>query len=498
MNDPTRNKYSRRFFIGGLLAGSAARADAPLTAIRPIARAKDFQKYSVASAQELIAKSGLTGKVGFSIADANTGLVLETHNPLLGMPPASVAKTFTAQYALDVLGPTYRFTTRLMATGPVVDGVLKGDLVLVGGGDPTLDTDGLSELAAALKSTGVRQVEGAFIVDESALPHVDRIDPDQPDHVGYNPSISGINLNFNRVHFEWRRTGKDYQVTMDARSERHRPKVTMARMKISARDVPVYTYVQEGNIDHWTVARSALGKSGSRWLPVRHPASYAAEVFANLARAQGIRLSPATTAAGPFAGNQLVKRKSQPLNVILKGMLKYSTNLTAEAVGLSSSVQYGGKIDGLMGSAQTMERWAKTRLGVRHPKFADHSGLSDTARISAADMVTALVRVGPHGTLSSLLKPIAVRNSAGNILKNSPVSIHAKTGTLNFVSALAGYVKAADGTDLAFAIFAADLERRDDISENDRERPKGSRGWNGRARKLQQSLIDRWATLYGT
>ena len=77
--------------------------------------------------------------------------------------------------------------------------------VLAGGGDPTLQTDQLGDLVARLAGTGVRGATGRFLHWAGALPRIDRISDDQPDHVGYNPAISGLNLNFNRVHFEWKR-----------------------------------------------------------------------------------------------------------------------------------------------------------------------------------------------------------------------------------------------------------------------------------------------------
>jgi D-alanyl-D-alanine carboxypeptidase/D-alanyl-D-alanine-endopeptidase (penicillin-binding protein 4) len=81
-------------------------------------------------------------------------------------------------------------------------------------------------------------------------------------------------------------------------------------------------------------------------------------------------------------------------------------------------------------------------------------------------------------------------------MPNAPVQ--AKTGTLNFVNALTGYVDAPDGTELAFAIFCADVERRDALPMSQRERPEGGRSYAGRARHLQRELIERWAILYGS
>ena len=167
---------------------------------------------------------------------------------------------------------------RLLAAGPVQKGVLNGDLILAGGGDPTLTPDDLAVMAADLKKAGVREVRGDFRVYEGALPFVASIDPDQPEHVGYSPAVSGIALNFNRVHFEWRVAGKGYAVSMDARTGKYRPDVAMAQMKVVARSLPVYTYEDLDGVDRWTVASSALGNGGSRWLPVRKPGAYAGTI----------------------------------------------------------------------------------------------------------------------------------------------------------------------------------------------------------------------------
>jgi serine-type D-Ala-D-Ala carboxypeptidase/endopeptidase (penicillin-binding protein 4) len=111
------------------------------------------------------------------VADAETGEMLEVFNALYPLPPASVAKAVTTAYGLDRLGPGYRFQTRLVADGTITDGRIEGDLWLVGGGDPILDTDALGAMARELVDSGIRQVTGAFRVSTDALPAIDQIDP---------------------------------------------------------------------------------------------------------------------------------------------------------------------------------------------------------------------------------------------------------------------------------------------------------------------------------
>ena len=97
-----------------------------------------------------------------------------------------------------------------------------------------------------------------------------------------------------------------------------------------------------------------------------------------------------------------------------------------------------------------------------------------------------------------MLKPVALRDSKGRPNKSHAIKVDAKTGTLNFVSGLAGYMTAADGTPLAFAIFTSDQASRGQIKREDRERPPGARTWNRRAKNLQQDLIERWGLVYGS
>jgi D-alanyl-D-alanine carboxypeptidase/D-alanyl-D-alanine-endopeptidase (penicillin-binding protein 4) len=471
---------------------------APLTAsLRPVMRGEDFFKRAVRDVDAIIAEEKLTGRVAFAVGHADGGLWLECQHERSGTPPASVTKAITALYALDALGPKHQFETRVFVTGGIVNGEVQGDLILAGGGDPTLDTDGLATIAATLKEAGVRAIKGGFRVYEASLPVLPSIDPAQPDHVGYNPGVSGLALNYNRVHFEWKRAESKYTVTMDARSERYRPAVAMARMAVRERSAPIYTYEDRNGAENWTVARGALGNGGSRWLPVRKPGLYAADVFATMAGAQGIRLGkPVMIEAAP-TGAPLVTYASPPLLKILRDMLRFSTNLTAEMVGLAASQKRGVMLYDLAGSAAEMNRWAVGALGMQTPKLVDHSGLGDASTVTALDMAKALIKVR-DSALRLILKPFTMRDEKGRPLKEHPIVVHAKTGTLNFVSALAGYITAPDGTEMVFAIFAADIDARRGISREDREAPRGGRAWNRRAKRVQQALIERWGVMYGT
>ncbi len=351
------------------------------------------------------------------------------------------------------------------------------------------------ELARSLKAAGVNEVTGRLRVYDGALPLVEAIEPDQPAHLGYNPAVSGLNLNFNRVHFEWKRAGQDYAITMQARALKYRPDVNVSRMQVADRKSPVYTYDKSDRVEDWTVARGALGKGGGRWLPVRQPALYAAEVFETLARSHGIvlRRGPVATI---ISGTIVAEHLGPPMPELLQGMLKHSTNLTAEALGLMASQTAGGHPQTLEASAQQMNGWLDHFCDARSARFVDHSGLGSGAKVSPKELVKALVRAGPEGPLRGLMKPAYLQNPKGGPIKDGPVDIRAKTGTLNFVSALAGYMRNGQGRQMAFAILTADEPRRDGLTLAERERPAGGKSWSRRSRRLQAQLMERWSSLY--
>lgn len=491
---------SRRAILAGLtsLAATPLWANAPVTSLRPKARPQSVVRRAAATPEELIAEAKLGGAVSFTVAELGSGRILEASGPAVALPPASVSKAVTALYALDLLGADHRFHTKVVASAPIVDGVLKGDLALVGGGDPTLNTDGMARLVNKLAESGLKRVEGRFVVYGGALPYVEAIDPGQPKHVGYATSVSGICLNFNRVYFDWKKVDGKFKTAMEARSEKHRPSVRVAKIALSERKAPVFDYVNVDGVDHWSVSRHALNNEGGRWLPMRQPEVYAGEVLRELAKEKGMSVpAPVKTASRP-AGQELASVQSDPLLTILKGMLRYSTNITAEMVGLAATNARGVYAASLRASGREMEAWASETLGIKTAKFVDHSGLGDQSRIRSDELAKALSIIAQKSQIHPILRAFAMKDAKGRPLKNHPIAVNAKTGTLNFVSGLAGYMKAPSGQELAFAIFSADTETRARLTRAQRDRPKGAKSWNRRAKTLQQKLIERWGALYAS
>ena len=343
---------------------------------------------------------------------------------------------------------------------------------------------------------GVREIGGRFLVKTAPMAEAPYIDPGQPYQVSYNPGVAGLNLNLNRVHFEWKRAGQDYDITMQARDYRYRPACNTATMEVIDRPGPVFDFKTDAGIEQWSVARGALGRNGARWLPVRDPVNYTIDAFRTILKSLDIELPPAVRVQSAPAGITLVERTSAPMADILRRMLKDSTNLTAEVVGQTATNARGVMPGTLRRSADEMSEWLRQVSSARRPRFVDHSGLGPNNDVTPKDMVSILAKAGPESMLSDLMKPWYFRSASGATDKANPVKITAKTGTLNFVSGLAGFIQPPQGRALAFAIFSADEPRRDELTRAERERPTGGKTWARKARTLDDLLLKQWTKLY--
>jgi D-alanyl-D-alanine carboxypeptidase/D-alanyl-D-alanine-endopeptidase (penicillin-binding protein 4) len=440
-----------------------------------------------------------SGHSGWMVVDLDSGEVLDAHEADTPFAPASVAKLPTAFYALDRLGPKHRFETRVAIAGKVRGETLEGDLILIGGGDPELDTDALLPLVTQLRERGFRHVTGHFLVDGSAAPRREAIDPSQPVDAAYNPAISGLNLNFNRVRLKWNARGKARELRVSAKAERLDPDVAGVRVALASYPgAPVFSYSQEGRSEVWRMSERSFRGEGARWLPVRRPELYAGEVFLGLAQTYGVALDPAHPGVTPAGAKVVARQQSRELQLILREMLRYSTNLTAEMVGIAASRAGGAEPPTLADSAAAMNAWAAALAGfpADDPGFqlANHSGLSDGSRVSPRRMVeflSAVVRREPATGerlpefIGELLRDYNV--AAKDVdLDYANLEIAAKTGTMDYVRGLAGYIVTPGGRRLAFAIFSNDVGRREP------ETRRIDRRWMARARGFERALIRNW------
>jgi len=461
----------------------------------------------------IIARSQLPASaVGYMVVDLGSKRVLASKGADRLFVPASVAKVPTTVAALDMLGPNYRFQTRVYLKSDTraakPNGRVGGDLYLVGGGDPMLTGDHMLSMVQALAAQGIREVSGRFLYDESFLPTITRISPVRPDHAAHNTGVGALSVNFNRFRVTWVRSGKQAVLQTTTMSITDRLKVEIGTIGFALgrrqrRSPGPFIYTELGGRDHWIVS-PYLRRRGHAWLPVRKVGPTSAEVFRKLGEENGLSLPAAFPGKAPSDARLVHSFKSQPLTVVVRRLLYFSNNLAAELTGaVATRTQTKQKLS-LAQSGAEMAAWLKARMPqVKWTGFVldNHSGLSLDSRMSPVQ-VLAMLRYAHsrrYGGVryEALLKPYYLQRKAK---PTGRYSVRAKSGTMNYIRGRAGYIRSVGGRVLAFALFINQAERRRDFSGRTPKRTARiryrPRSWMYRARKLEHDLIARWVKTY--
>jgi D-alanyl-D-alanine carboxypeptidase/D-alanyl-D-alanine-endopeptidase (penicillin-binding protein 4) len=434
--------------------------------------------------------------VGYLLIDLASGQVLAELNPDLPLIPASTVKLATAVAALDVLGPEHRFRTELLASGAIEHGVLRGDLILRGGGDPLLDLADLLGLAVRLENAGIREVTGRFLIDDTALPRFSEIEPSQPPEASYNASIGALSVAFNRVHLAWWGGGRIdaaalpplYEAQFEPASPALLPPGGVALKSSDERAVV------------WRVADRGRRRQITE-LPVKDPGLHAGYLFRQLAGAQGISLGPPLRGVTPGDASVVAVHESAPLRYLVQDMLLYSNNMMAELIGLAAAQRLGDAWGGLDAAGRLL----LAHLARLMPEVDWHgaalgnlSGLDGSARLTPRQLA-AIARYGwRHEAMPALLpgggwSGTLARRFAGT---GEALRVWAKTGTLNYGSALAGYLFPMTDRPAVFVTMVADTGKRDAydaLLPYPGPSARASAGaWLGRARALQDALVESW------
>ena len=347
------------------------------------------------AAQLDAALAGSTARtIGVRVEVAGLGVVT-SRNAFASMPPASTQKSYVALTALNVLAPATRLRTAVRGPAVSSDGVVRGPLVLVGGGDPTLSSGHLAGLAAELKARGIRIVTGGLSADDSLF---DRARTAPGWKSSFMPGESGplSALVVDRNQWRW--------------------------------DSGYLRNPALGNIGRF---RSALTKAG---ISVRGPD----------------RLGIASSASLVLASHD-----SAPISVLVAAMLKNSDNLSAELLvkQLGASRGVGSTAGGL-----AVVRDHLSALGVPMGVAADGSGLSALDRATAVGSVALLRAAEASSSGSALRRSMSVACVDGTMkhrLCGTPAAgrVYAKTGTLDFVRVLSGYTTTLGGRRVWFSFM---------------------------------------------
>jgi serine-type D-Ala-D-Ala carboxypeptidase/endopeptidase (penicillin-binding protein 4) len=397
----------------------------------------------------------------YSLDRHETLFAINADKPLI---PASNNKVFGAVWALHELGPDYRFPTDLLVSGPVQGGVLRGDLVLRGSGDPAFgypeyDRDPLKALrvmAQALKARGVTRVEGG-IVGDATIDDGKHHGPNWPNDTGngaaqYAPSVSGLPFGRNMI---WIRLDPAVPGGVETLPQ--------------ASEIPVVWTQRSGRAmaarkpDNDTIiVRGAGGGRGNRYgVGANEPALLAPAALRQALAEVGIQVAgPVRLGKTPAAARLVHRHYSITLAEMIPQALRHSDNFFAEhfwKAAVAKSTGQGSYAKGGPASATFFHDEAGVPFGQLWQ--ADGSGLSADNRTSAYALVLAMsyadqqqwkevfhqalpVAGKPDGTLNRLFVGTP---AAGNL--------HAKTGYIRGVRSLSGFVKTAGGENVVFSMI---------------------------------------------
>lgn len=457
----------------------------------------------------LARKYGLDpAQVGVVLLDPATGQAITSYHAEDSFTPASTVKLVTAFMALRVLGPDHRFATKLIAAGRVSGGVLNGDLVIVGGGDPKLTMDDITDMVTRLAQAGVKRVTGRLLVDDASLPVLLRIDPTQPPQSPTNAGISALSSEFNRVTVGWSRA---------ERSKKARPPVAWIdpasdnlRVEFAPpHKLPPNSIVPLLNADGSTTFQVSAERdtSGALAFPVPDPGLQTGELFKTVARKQGIVLPDPERGTLTTEGLVLVDHASAPLSDLVAGMLHYSNNQMAELLGLATAAKLAGPPGSLQAAAAVVQKDLARivpAFAARDIFLANLSGLSARTRIEPAALAALLAAIARDPDGQQFIDMMAEAGLSGTMRGRLGQAgtigrVHAKTGTMAYASSLAGYLDGADGRRLVFTIMTGDRAGRAgyDAMSGDRKPLDGATlGWLDQAKAFQDALVGRWLAGY--
>ena len=362
-------------------------------------------KAAVASKIRAIKIKGVTGSFSGSVVDLGTGKVLYAHNATQAYIPASTMKLLTATAALAILGPDHTFKTSVVTPE-------RGQIILVGGGDPYLAWKSRSDYPKRATINGLARATGRKLKQDR---------------------IKTVTLGYDAFLF----TGPAWNA--------HWPGFYGDQVSRTSA-----LWVDEGRVSG----------GGMRY---RDPAKEAAKAFATALSKQGIKVSSTRPARAPKSAPLVARVSSMPLERIVEHVLMVSDNDGAEVIFRQAAV--GAGRPGSIAEATKVVRAELTKLGIWAPgmTISDGSGLARQTKVPADSMVKMLhLAAGKqHPELRAVITGLPVAGVEGSLKRQyyddeslaGRGVVRGKTGTLNKVRARAGVLRTTDGSLLAYAFL---------------------------------------------
>jgi D-alanyl-D-alanine carboxypeptidase/D-alanyl-D-alanine-endopeptidase (penicillin-binding protein 4) len=414
-----------------------------------------------AAVQRVVEGHGLpASSYGFHVQEVGAAEPALSINGETSLIPASTIKTVTTLAALDTLGPAYTWRTELYALGPVVDGTLQGDLLMRGTGDPFLVEEQLRGMLKVLRRSGVQRISGNLVLDGSYFDAsvVEQENIDNQAGRAYNTEPHAVIANFQTVTFFFYPHGNGRDVLI--LSDPYLPNLRIDN-RLRQKDASCSGY-QRGisfGVNPDDVGEVVFsGDFPSRCTvfqmtrEVLDPLAYTFGLFNTLWQELGGVLDGALVEGSLPEGMQpLVVWTSPPLSDVITSINKYSNNLMTRHLLLTLGAEQSAPPATVEKGVAAVNAWLSAQsIDASRMHMVNGSGLSRAARVTPAFMnevlqagyrslwmpefVSSLPLNGLDGTMRSRVRGAAQRGR-----------MHVKTGSLDGVSGVAGYVTAHSG-----------------------------------------------------
>jgi D-alanyl-D-alanine carboxypeptidase/D-alanyl-D-alanine-endopeptidase (penicillin-binding protein 4) len=408
-------------------------------------------------------------KVAVQVVDLTTGEEVWSRDPDLALNPASTTKILTAATALKRLGPAHTFRTIVYADDrPDAKGTIQR-LYVEGRGDPTLVVEKLWKIAHDLELAGVRTVKGGIVLDESYF---------GPDHLlpgwgkqrdiergpSYYPALSALSLNFNNIALTVRpgEVGKPAVVGADTATGPYitvENEVTTGRAG-SRRRLSIDRVVKPDGTMVFTLKGSVPANDSLRryYRTVDDPTRYLGHALRELLVERGITVDgPIVVGEVPPSAEYLLELQSPPLTSILMDMNKFSSNFMAEQVLRTIGAEVHGEGTAAGGLKEVGAYLASVGVKDGYTLF-NGSGLAREGALAPSALTAVLLDMAADSRVGNEFRSsLAIAGVDGTLrrrLRDNAGRLRGKTGTLDGVHGLAGYVESADGRLYAFAFLA--------------------------------------------
>ena len=389
-----------------------------------------------------------------------------SHRASAPMNPASVMKLVTTYAALDLLGPTFAWSTPVFLEGPVRDGVLQGNLVIKGMGDPKLVSERLWLLLRRVQGLGIKAIQGDIVLDRSAFetleadPSLFDGEPLRP----YNAAPDALLVNFKAlvVTFVPDPLARLAQVQVEPPMAGLQVPASVPLSNTPCSDYRASLRADFSDPNQIRFAGTYPAACGERVWPVAYsdPKSFAARAVQGMWRDLGgsltgtVRDGQLQVAAGA-APKPAFELGSPTLAEVIRDINKYSNNVMAQQLFLTLGLQSrlaansAAASGTLAASRDVVQRWWRSNWGEQEVPVLDNgSGLSRTERVTAQGLVRMLQTAYASPIMPEFMSSMPIVGMDGTLRSSRSKargSAHLKTGTLSNVSAIAGYVLGQSG-----------------------------------------------------